>query len=58
MSSTLFKEVMDKYYAIKDKGDSTFSLAFQPYDFKVDSTIAGLDPWFHVETEYRTYLTF
>ena len=57
MSSTLFKEVMDKYYAIKDKGDSTFSLAFQPYDFKVDSTIAGLDPWFYVETKYTCELT-
>ncbi len=57
MSSPLFKEVMDKYYAIKDKGDSTFSLAFQPHDFKVDSTIAGLDPWFHVETEYTYELT-
>lgn len=58
MSSTLFKEVMDKYYAIKDKGDPTFSLDFQPYDFKVDSAMAGLNLWFHVETEYRTYLTF
>ena len=57
MSSTLFKEVMDKYYAIKDKGDSTFSLDFQSYDFKVDSTIAGLDPWFRAETEYTCELT-
>ena len=64
MSSPLFKEVMDKYYAIRDKGDATFSLDFQSYDFKVDSTGAGvdpwfhgLDPWFHVELEYTRELT-
>ena len=57
MSSPLFKEVMDKYYAIRDKGDATFSLDFQSYDFKVDSTGAGLDPWFHVEPEYTRELT-
>ena len=57
MSSPLFKEVMDKYYAIRDKGDATFSLDFQSYDFKVDSTGAGLDLWFHFEPEYTRELT-